>query len=45
LAAPESANGQPPAPALDEVIDAVEILCGLLDCLGDNNLHRLLDAL
>ena len=39
-------NGQsPPAPALDEVIDAVEILRDLLDSLGEDNLRRLLDAL
>jgi hypothetical protein len=39
-------NGQlPPAPALDEVIDAVEILRDLSDSLGEDNLRRLLDAL
>ena len=40
-----AANGQPPAPALDEVIDAVEILRDLSDRLGDDNLRRLFDAL
>jgi hypothetical protein len=39
-------NGPPPAaPSIDEVIEAVEILRDLLDRLGDDNLHRLLDAL
>lgn len=40
-----SANGQSPTPSIDEVIHAVEILHDLLDRLGDDNLHRLLDAL
>jgi hypothetical protein len=34
-----------PSPALDEVIDAVEILRDLADRLGEDNLRRLLDAL
>ena len=38
-------NGQPPAPALDKVIEAVEILRDLADRLGEDNLRRLLDAL
>ena len=35
----------PPALALGEVIDAVEILRDLSDRLGEDNLRRLLDAL
>jgi hypothetical protein len=45
LAARASVNGQPPVPALDEVIEVVEILRDLLDRFGDDNLHRLPDAL
>jgi hypothetical protein len=45
MAAPESVCCQPPVPALDDVIEAVEILRDLLDRLGDDNVRRLLDAL
>lgn len=44
---PRKANSNDPTlnPALDEVLDAVEILRDLSDRLGDENLRRLLDAL
>ena len=45
---PRKAGGNghpPPAPSIDEVVEAVEILRDLSDRLGEDNLHRLLDAL